>query len=47
MGGTGWRMRMKLIERLGLGDVLADHIAMWTLGRSFIETEPGRAALEP
>lgn len=38
---------MKLIERLGLGDVLADHIAMWTLGRSFIETEPGRAALEP
>ena len=40
------RMRVKIIERLGLGDVLADHIAMWTLGRSFIETEEGRAAVE-
>ncbi len=40
------RMRIKIIERLGMGDVLADHIAMWTLGRGFLETADGRAAVE-
>lgn len=40
------RMRIKIIERLGMGDVLADHIAMWTLGRGFLETDDGRAAVE-
>jgi pimeloyl-ACP methyl ester carboxylesterase len=41
-----FRMRLKILERLGLGDVLADHIAMWTLGRAFIETDEGRSAVE-
>ena len=41
-----FRMRLKILERLGLGDVLADHIAMWTLGRGFLETDEGRAAVE-
>jgi pimeloyl-ACP methyl ester carboxylesterase len=41
-----FRMRMKIIERLGLGDVLADHIAMWTLGRTFLDTAAGRAAAD-
>lgn len=40
------RMRIKIIERLGMGDVLADHIAMWTMGRGFLETADGRAAVE-
>jgi pimeloyl-ACP methyl ester carboxylesterase len=41
-----FRMRMKILERIGLGDVMADHIALWTLGRGFIETDDGRAAME-
>lgn len=41
-----FRMRIGIIEKLGLGDVLAAHIAMWTLGRDFINTEEGRAAVE-
>jgi pimeloyl-ACP methyl ester carboxylesterase len=41
-----FRMRIGIIEQLGLGDVLAAHIAMWTLGRTFINTEEGRAAVD-
>jgi pimeloyl-ACP methyl ester carboxylesterase len=41
-----FRMRIGIIEKLGLGDVLAAHIAMWTLGRDFINTDAGRAAVE-
>lgn len=41
-----FRMRIGIIEHLGLGDVLAAHIAMWTLGRSYINTEAGRQAVE-
>lgn len=41
-----FRMRIGIIEKLGLGDVLAAHIAMWTLGRTFINTEDGQAAVE-
>lgn len=41
-----FRMRIGIIEQLGLGDVLAAHIAMWTLGRDFINTDEGRAAVE-
>jgi pimeloyl-ACP methyl ester carboxylesterase len=41
-----FRMRIGLIERLGLGDELAAHIAMWTLGRDFINTAEGQAAVE-
>jgi pimeloyl-ACP methyl ester carboxylesterase len=41
-----FRMRIGIIEQLGLGDVLAAHIAMWTLGRDYINTDEGRAAVE-
>jgi pimeloyl-ACP methyl ester carboxylesterase len=41
-----FRMRIGVIEKLGLGDVLAAHIAMWTLGRTFINTSEGEAAVE-
>ena len=41
-----FRMRIGLIEKLGLGDELAAHIAMWTLGRDFINTDEGRAAVD-
>jgi 3-oxoadipate enol-lactonase len=41
-----FRMRIGIIEKLGLGDVLAAHIAMWTLGRHFINTPEGEAAVE-
>ena len=41
-----FRMRIGIIEKLGLGEVLAAHIAMWTLGRRFINTPEGEAAVE-
>jgi aminoacrylate hydrolase len=41
-----FRMRIGIIESQGLGDVLAAHIAMWTLGRTFINTDEGEAAVE-
>lgn len=41
-----FRMRIGIIEKLGLGDVLAAHIALWTLGRDFINTAEGRAAVD-
>jgi pimeloyl-ACP methyl ester carboxylesterase len=41
-----FRMRIQIIEKLGLGEVLAAHIAMWTLGRTFINTDEGKAAVE-
>lgn len=41
-----FRMRIGIIENLGLGDVLAAHIAMWTLGRDYINTPEGKAAVD-
>lgn len=41
-----FRMRIGIIEKLGLGDELAAHIAMWTLGREYINTAEGQAAVE-
>lgn len=41
-----FRMRIGLVEKLGLGDELAAHIAMWTLGRTFINTAEGQAAVD-
>lgn len=41
-----FRLRIKVLDELGLGDVLAMHISMWTLGRSFLDTDEGRAAME-
>jgi pimeloyl-ACP methyl ester carboxylesterase len=39
-----FRLRIAIIEQLGMGDVLADHMLLWTLSRGFIETERGRQA---
>lgn len=41
-----FRLRIGIIEKLGMGDALAAHIAMWTLGRDFINTPAGQAAVE-
>jgi pimeloyl-ACP methyl ester carboxylesterase len=41
-----FRLRIGIIEKLGLGDALAAHIAMWTLGRDYINTAEGAAAVE-
>lgn len=41
-----FRVRIGIVEKLGLGDELAAHIAMWTLGRDFINTPEGQAAVE-
>jgi pimeloyl-ACP methyl ester carboxylesterase len=41
-----FRLRIGIIEKLGMGDALAAHIAMWTLGRDFINTPEGQAAVE-
>ena len=41
-----FRLRIGIIERLGLGDELAAHIAIWTLGRDFINTPAGREAVD-
>jgi pimeloyl-ACP methyl ester carboxylesterase len=41
-----FRMRMKIVEQLGIGEVLRDHVTLWTLSRAFIETERGKVALE-
>lgn len=41
-----FRLRIEIIERLGLGDALASHIAMWTLGRDFINTPAGQEAVD-
>jgi pimeloyl-ACP methyl ester carboxylesterase len=41
-----FRLRIGIIEKLGLGDELAAHIAMWTLGRDFINTPAGREAVD-
>ena len=41
-----FRMRIKMLDESGLSDALAMHISMWTLGRSFLDTDEGRAAME-
>lgn len=41
-----FRLRIGIIEKLGMGDALAAHIAMWTLGRDFINTPEGQGAVE-
>lgn len=41
-----FRLRIKMLDEIGLGDALAMHISMWTLGRSFLDTDEGRAAME-
>jgi pimeloyl-ACP methyl ester carboxylesterase len=41
-----FRLRIEIIDKLGLGDALASHIAMWTLGRDFINTPAGQEAVD-
>jgi pimeloyl-ACP methyl ester carboxylesterase len=41
-----FRTRLKILDAVGLGDVMASHVSMWTLGRSFIATVEGRAQME-
>jgi pimeloyl-ACP methyl ester carboxylesterase len=41
-----FRTRLKILDAVGLGDVMASHVSMWTLGRSFIATADGRAQME-
>ncbi len=41
-----FRMRLRMLDDSGLSDALAMHISMWTLGRSFLDTDEGRAAME-
>ncbi len=41
-----FRMRLKMLDETGLSEALAMHISMWTLGRSFLDTDEGRAAME-
>jgi pimeloyl-ACP methyl ester carboxylesterase len=41
-----FRLRIKMLDEIGLGDALAMHISMWTLGRSFLDTDEGRAAMD-
>lgn len=39
-----FRLRLKMMAEMGLGDALAMHISLWTLGRSFLDTAEGQAA---
>ena len=43
---TNFRMRIAIIERLGMGDVIRDHVMLWTLSREFIATERGARAAD-
>ena len=38
---TNFRLRLAIIEKLGMGEEIADHMALWTLSREFIETDEG------
>lgn len=41
-----FRTRLKILDAAGLGDVMASHVSMWTLGRSFLASEAGREQME-
>jgi pimeloyl-ACP methyl ester carboxylesterase len=43
---TNFRMRIAIIERLGMGDVIRDHVMLWTLSREFIATARGARAAD-
>jgi len=42
---TNFRMRIRIVEQLGMGEVIGDHVVLWTLSREFIETERGKQAV--
>ncbi len=41
-----FRTRLKILDEVGLGDLMASHVSMWTLGRTFLATAEGRAQME-
>ena len=41
-----FRMRLKILDEAGLGGLMASHVSMWTLGRTFLATADGRAQME-
>lgn len=41
-----FRTRLRILEEVGLGDLMASHVSMWTLGRTFLATAEGRAQME-
>ena len=41
-----FRTRLKILEEAGLGAIMASHVSMWTLGRTFLATSDGRAQME-
>jgi len=43
---TNFRMRIGIVEKLGIGEIIRDHVLLWTLSRQFIETERGKKAAE-
>ncbi len=40
-----FRLRLRLIDRLGLSDEVADYMGLWTLTRKFINTDAGYALM--
>lgn len=40
-----FRLRLRLIERLGLSDEVADYMGLWTLTRRFINSDAGLAVM--
>jgi pimeloyl-ACP methyl ester carboxylesterase len=40
-----FQLRIKMIQKLGLGDELADHVALWTMRRDFLAGPRGDEAL--
>jgi pimeloyl-ACP methyl ester carboxylesterase len=43
---TNFRMRIAIVEALGMTEVIRDHVLLWTLSREFIETERGKQAAD-
>ncbi len=41
-----FRTRLKILDEVGLGDLMASHVSMWTLGRTFFASAGGRAQME-
>ena len=40
-----FRLRLRLIEKLGMSDELADYMGLWTLTRKFINSDAGYATM--
>ena len=41
-----FRTRLKILDAVGLGDLMASHVSMWTLGRTFLATADGCAQMD-